>query len=318
MRKGALNTDMPVGGGVKWRFHNLELGDHIENAYHIMALNEHRFYFDVTLWESDRARDPNSFEQCWIAGDHSNVGGSWDDQQIADITLAWMMGRFWRLGAQFDWTYLYGEFLKYKDYVQNLAPYLPYDADQNNPYSKELYPRTYGQGKPSNPVKVSCLWYLGRIHNEFYNTGFALKKTLCGSLSSFSRTPGQYKKPIWTGSTTTNDVVAYTGGYLTNTNETMHRIIKYRKECDKRDKMGHHELERYDPSSLSGPNWKWPSGTNNKYTVTREDKSTKEFDISQMTSLEYMYLAFYALDPYFSTKKDGTPDNLWKALFGWE
>lgn len=73
------------------KFHDLELGDHIENAYQIMALNEHRHYFDVTLWESPGLkRAPENFEQCWMAGDHSNIGGSWPDQQLADITLAWV------------------------------------------------------------------------------------------------------------------------------------------------------------------------------------------------------------------------------------
>lgn len=88
-----------------------------------MALDEKRFYYDVTLWESPKnKRNPKNFEQCWMAGDHSNIGGSWDDQQLSDIALAWMMGRFENLGFEFDHTYLYGEFLKYKDYVLNIAP----------------------------------------------------------------------------------------------------------------------------------------------------------------------------------------------------
>ena len=138
---------MLIGGNVKWRYHNLELGDHIENAYHMMALNEHRYWFDATLWESPTKRSWVNFEQCWMPGDHSNIGGSWDDQQISDMALAWMMGRFASLGAKFEYSYLYGEFLKYKNYVQNIAPYLPYDKAANNPYPKDLNPRTWGQGR---------------------------------------------------------------------------------------------------------------------------------------------------------------------------
>ena len=75
----------------EYKFHDLSLGDHIENAYHIMALNEHRLFFEVTLWESpDLKRAPENFEQCWMAGDHSNIGGSWPEQQLSDITLAWV------------------------------------------------------------------------------------------------------------------------------------------------------------------------------------------------------------------------------------
>ena len=56
-----------------------------------MALNEHRLFFDVTLWESpELKRAPENFEQCWMAGDHSNIGGSWPEQQLSDITLAWV------------------------------------------------------------------------------------------------------------------------------------------------------------------------------------------------------------------------------------
>ena len=112
-----------------------------------MALNEHRLYFDVTLWESPKARQLKNFEQCWMVGDHSNIGGSWDDQQLADISLAWMMERFARLGVKFDRTYLYGEFLKFKNYMKNIAPNLPYDRWQNDPYPKDLMPRRWGEGK---------------------------------------------------------------------------------------------------------------------------------------------------------------------------
>ena len=92
-----------------------------------------------------KVRDYINLEQCWMAGDHSNIGGSWDDQQLSDICLAWMMGRFEKLGVKFDQTYLYGEFLKFKDYNKNIAPYLPYDYWQNDPYKKDP-PRQWGEG----------------------------------------------------------------------------------------------------------------------------------------------------------------------------
>ena len=64
-----------------------------------------------------------------MPGDHSNVGGSWDDQQLADISLAWMMSRLESLGVKFDEAYLYREFQKF----QNL-------------YSGQLQ-RQWGEGK---------------------------------------------------------------------------------------------------------------------------------------------------------------------------
>ena len=63
---------------------------HIENAFQALALDERRFPFSPTLWE--RRKDcPTNLKQVWFPGSHSNVGGSYSDAGIADITLAWMM-----------------------------------------------------------------------------------------------------------------------------------------------------------------------------------------------------------------------------------
>ena len=70
------------------------------------------------MWESKEPRDYSQFEQCWMVGDHSNVGGSWENQQLADISLAWMMSRYETLGAKFNQSYLYDEFVKNKRYFE--------------------------------------------------------------------------------------------------------------------------------------------------------------------------------------------------------
>ena len=106
-----------------------------------MSLNEHRGYFDCTLWESPKAQKPvQNFEQCWMPGDHFNIGGSWPEQQLADITLAWMMSRFAGLGVKFNDSYLYREYLKFKDFVKTKGP------SQYNPYPADLNPRHWGEG----------------------------------------------------------------------------------------------------------------------------------------------------------------------------
>lgn len=85
-----------------------------------------------------------------MAGDHSNIGGSWNDQQISDISLAWMMSRFADLGVKFDETYLYGEFLKFQDFVANDGGTLP---SQGGPYPKDMSPRQWGEGEPDFVAK---------------------------------------------------------------------------------------------------------------------------------------------------------------------
>ena len=113
----------------------------------MLSLNEKRAYFEPTLWDaSDNPRTLEQFEQCWMPGDHSNVGGSWDDQQLADISLAWMMSRLEVLGLKFDHGYLYREFLKFNRYVNRRVKEQRNEGDDPK-YSSDLCPRQWGEGK---------------------------------------------------------------------------------------------------------------------------------------------------------------------------
>jgi len=98
---------IPSVGFLTWRdfnkqyqFHDtgLNLGK-VEYAFHALALDENRGPFTPTMWEvppkvqqeltnQDR---PTNLRQCWFPGVHTNIGGGYDDQEIADITLAWMV-----------------------------------------------------------------------------------------------------------------------------------------------------------------------------------------------------------------------------------
>ncbi|KAI5808500.1 hypothetical protein DFH27DRAFT_521948 [Peziza echinospora] len=76
----------------------------IGHAFHALALDERRASFTPTIWEvppitATRASDAASISlahvtqvrQCWFPGVHTNVGGGYEDQEIADVTLAWMV-----------------------------------------------------------------------------------------------------------------------------------------------------------------------------------------------------------------------------------
>ena len=120
-------------------FHDVKLGNHIEHGYHILSLNESRGYYGPTLWECPGIpRSLENLEQCWMAGDHSNIGGSWDDQQLADISLAWIMSRFDALGVKFDQKYFYNQYVKFNDYVK-------YKGKSEN-YPPGMSPRQWGEG----------------------------------------------------------------------------------------------------------------------------------------------------------------------------
>ena len=104
-------------------FNDVKFGSHIEHAFHALALDEKRGWFSPTMWESAERMDimkqdgNRCFEQCWMVGDHSNVGGSWEDQRLADLSLAWMMSRYASLGVKFDQNYIYDEFRKNQKFI---------------------------------------------------------------------------------------------------------------------------------------------------------------------------------------------------------
>ncbi|KAF2469866.1 uncharacterized protein BDR25DRAFT_394200 [Lindgomyces ingoldianus] len=74
----------------EYKFLDTTIDNHVKYAFHALALDEQRASYSPTIWE----RPPGCttvLKQVWFPGVHSNVGGSYDDTGIADITLAWMM-----------------------------------------------------------------------------------------------------------------------------------------------------------------------------------------------------------------------------------
>ncbi|EEB94274.1 hypothetical protein MPER_06934, partial [Moniliophthora perniciosa FA553] len=69
------------------------LGEHIERAYHVLALNEPRKNFDCTkLEQTDLGRSKGQIlKECWFSGSHSDIGGGYRDHDLADLTLTWMV-----------------------------------------------------------------------------------------------------------------------------------------------------------------------------------------------------------------------------------
>lgn len=80
----------------RWYFHDVHLGPQVDVALHALAIDEKRAAFPPTLWEKpiNQALPPGQIvEQVWFAGVHSNIGGSYADSRLADITLDWMIKR---------------------------------------------------------------------------------------------------------------------------------------------------------------------------------------------------------------------------------
>lgn len=73
-------------------FYDTKLSNCIENAFQALALDERRSAFAPAIWEKPEG-NRTTLRQVWFPGVHSNVGGGYDDQQLANITLAWMMSQ---------------------------------------------------------------------------------------------------------------------------------------------------------------------------------------------------------------------------------
>ncbi|MEE3849725.1 DUF2235 domain-containing protein [Gordonia sp. LSe1-13] len=86
----------------RWAFHDTQLSSTVKAAYHALAIDEKRRPFEPTLWspKPDRPAD-QIIEQVWFSGVHCSVGGGYEDSQISDIPLVWMMDRARRHGLCF-------------------------------------------------------------------------------------------------------------------------------------------------------------------------------------------------------------------------
>ncbi|MEK1928973.1 MAG: DUF2235 domain-containing protein, partial [Pararhizobium sp.] len=83
------------------RFHDLKLSSVVEFGYHAVAIDEHRADFNIALWDSFDATHTVDVEQRWFPGAHANVGGGYEDDNLADISLNWMVEKASGCGLRF-------------------------------------------------------------------------------------------------------------------------------------------------------------------------------------------------------------------------
>jgi uncharacterized protein (DUF2235 family) len=89
----------------KYRYHDIELNETIQHAYHALAIDEQRQPFLPSLWT--RPQDwTGTLEQVWFPGVHSNVGGSYSPDGLANEALHWMVEKAEGLGLEVDKPFL--------------------------------------------------------------------------------------------------------------------------------------------------------------------------------------------------------------------
>lgn len=97
--------DFPSKGDFKWhqaawrfRFYDNNLNTRVRYARHALAIDEIRKDFARVPWGNkgvfpDRNGEPEWLQQIWFAGNHSDIGGSYpeDESRLSDIALQWMV-----------------------------------------------------------------------------------------------------------------------------------------------------------------------------------------------------------------------------------
>jgi hypothetical protein len=230
----------------------------IQHAFQALALDEHRRPFGPTLWSVDAETKPKNLEQCWFPGVHINIGGGSDDQitgaqgdreQIATITLAWMIDRVWPFLA-FDHRAL--------DNIWGEHAALTGDPTHNE--SSFRRPRSYEKPEPTYLQSVtryvsSFVWtpppppqgeQWPRSHIGYASGPIVDSYTMQYWLTrSTTRTPGQYALQTRTGHSDSD--ASTTPKSKSWTCETIHPSVWIRQQV-----LRLKGEPAYDPPALSG------------------------------------------------------------------
>jgi uncharacterized protein (DUF2235 family) len=89
----------------KYKYHDVGLTPSIQHAFHAMAIDERRRPFRPTLWKRPQGWS-GTLEQAWFAGVHSNIGGGYAPDGLANGALHWMAEKAEGLGLGLDRAYL--------------------------------------------------------------------------------------------------------------------------------------------------------------------------------------------------------------------
>ncbi len=90
------------GSAKQWKFTNTQISRKVENAFQALGLDEPRYDFLPSLWELLPDNTTTNLRQVWFPGSHTNIGGGQNDQQMANLTLAWICDQLASVGVAFD------------------------------------------------------------------------------------------------------------------------------------------------------------------------------------------------------------------------
>lgn len=91
----------------RMKMYDTELDEKVQYARHAISIDEERGSFARVPWGVPgqwRGGKPVWFEQMWFAGNHSDIGGSYaeDESRLSDIALGWMADAAREVGLRTD------------------------------------------------------------------------------------------------------------------------------------------------------------------------------------------------------------------------
>lgn len=89
----------------KYKFHDIGLNSNIQHAFHALAIDECRKPFAPSLLVKPSGWS-GTLEQVWFAGVHSNVGGSYSPDGLANEALHWIVEKAEIQELEFDNSFL--------------------------------------------------------------------------------------------------------------------------------------------------------------------------------------------------------------------
>ena len=101
----AVNEFLTENDLAEFQFHDVTLSPIVDYAYQALAVDEKRKPFVPAIWSS-ASEQTQEMEQMWFAGVHSNIGGGYKPDGLANQALHYIVEKAKNAGLEFDPTYL--------------------------------------------------------------------------------------------------------------------------------------------------------------------------------------------------------------------
>ena len=95
----AINVIVNFFPFFRHKYHNLKLSSSVTHARHALAIDDERKTFHPKIWDKEIGSS-QTMKQVWFCGIHTDVGGGYNEQQLSDIPLIWMMREAEEIGLR--------------------------------------------------------------------------------------------------------------------------------------------------------------------------------------------------------------------------